>query len=75
MCGLIHYKHGMVIIGPLDKSVQRIYQRNDFQNVFLLSLSCQTIQLFNEYGVYIINRYKGSDKKKFFEYITTKENQ
>ena len=62
MCGLIQYKHGMVFIGPLDKVSQIMYQCDDFQNVFLLSLSCQTLQLFNEYGVDIFNHYKGSDK-------------
>ena len=44
MCGMIHYNHGMVIIGPFYKFVQSMYQWNKFKNVFLLSLYFQTIQ-------------------------------
>ena len=72
MCGLIHYKHEMLIIGTLDKFVQSMYHWDEVQNVLFLSLSFQTIQLFNEYNVDIFNNYKGSDKNTNSEYIITK---
>ena len=65
----------MVIIGPLDKVVQSMYQRDDVKNLSFFSILCQTPQLFNEYGVDIFNNYKGFDKKRNFEYIMKKINK
>ena len=72
MCGPMKNKYGMVMIVPLDKSVQSMYEWGGVCNVLFLSFSFQTIQLFNEYGVDIFNHYKGSDKKTSSEYTTTK---
>ena len=61
---MVHYNHGMVTIGSLDKVVQSMYQWYGVQNILLLSLSFPKNQLFNKYGVDIYNHYKGSDKNK-----------
>ena len=61
----------MVNTGPPDKVVQSMYKWDYVQNVCFLSLSCQTLNVCNEY-VDISNHYKGSDKKTNFEYIMRK---
>ena len=50
ICGQTQYKQGMVIIGHFNKVVQSMDQWNGVINVLFLSISRQTLQLFNEYG-------------------------
>ena len=61
---MIHYTRGMVVIGSLNKVIQSMYQWYDVKNVFLLSISCQTLKVFTEYRVDTFNDYKSSDKRQ-----------
>ena len=54
----------MVIIDDFDKVVQSMEKCKVVRNIFLLSLSRQTLQLLIECGVEIFHHDKKSDKKK-----------
>ena len=69
ICGMIQYNHGMVIICPFDKFDQSMDEWNDVINILFVSLSCQTLQLFNEYYMEIFNCYKYSENKSNFYYV------
>ena len=59
-------------MSPFDKVIQSKDQWNGIR-IFFLSLSCQTLQLFNECGVEIFNHYKDFYKKKNIKSIMTEE--
>ena len=63
---------------PLSGCMYRRYcysmdQWDGMWNVLSLLLSCQTIQLFNDYGVEIFHHYKYYDNNINFEWVMTEE--
>ena len=72
---MINHKHGILIIGLLDKIFKSMYQWDAFQNLLFLSLYFQTLQLFNECGVNIFNHYNILIKRKILSTSWQKKNQ
>ena len=67
--GPTQYNHGMVIIVPIDREIQRIDKWIGVIIFLLFSFSLQTLLLFNEYDLGIFNYYKDSENGTNFEYV------